>query len=65
MKNPYQYVVGMIIWSCFSTMIFGVLIALASMEFTKSYVCIDTIKMILLMLFGNLLLTAVLIKLNN
>jgi hypothetical protein len=65
MKNLYHYALGMIIWSAFSTLVLFGLIAIASMEITKTYICIDTTKMVLLILLTNMLLTAMLIKLNQ
>lgn len=65
MKNLYHYALGMIIWSAFSTLVLFGLVAIASLEFTVNYICIDTVKLGLLMLLTNMLLTAMLIKLNQ
>ena len=65
MKNYTQYIIGMIIWSSFSTLIIFGMVGIASQEFTITYICIDTVRLILLLLLINMLLNAVLIKLNN
>jgi hypothetical protein len=65
MKNYTHYLFGLIIWSSFSTLILFAMVAIASQEMTLDYICIDTIRFILLLLVTNLLLNAVLIKLNN